>query len=91
MTRAQTTKASDFDFYSDKSINLAELSKMMRDYGVGQQMMSKNALSDLLRAINQHYSKRPDLGDLDYNGFVQYVFQASNYLYKNEKCVENLQ
>ena len=91
MSRAQTSKASDFDFYSDKTANLAEISKMMRDYGVTQQMMGKKNLSELLRSINFHYHKRPDQGELDYNLFIQYIFQASCFLFQHSKLSQNLQ
>ena len=91
MSRAQTSKVSDFDFYSDKATNLAEISKMMRDYGVSQQMMSKKDLSELLRSINFHYHKRSDLSELDYNLFIHYIFQASCFIFKHEKHSQNLQ
>ena len=52
MTRTQTSKNnSGFDFYSDKTMNHAELTKLIRDHGVTLKMLSKNDFASLLKSF----------------------------------------
>ena len=71
MTRTQTRKVENFDFYSDKAISQSEIAKLLRDHGVAQQMVGKFALIELLRSINSTFAKKNDLSDLNYALFLK--------------------
>ena len=62
MTRTQTSKVDAFDFYSDKTINMAELNKMLRDNGLTNNMFPKKHLEGLLKLVNKQ--------ELGYQDFV---------------------
>ena len=53
MTRTQTSKVDAFDFYSDKTMNMAELNKMLRDNGLANNQFPKKHLETLLRMVNK--------------------------------------
>lgn len=42
MSRSQHKKVENFDYYGDKSINLAELNKLLRDHDINQQILTKD-------------------------------------------------
>lgn len=53
MTRTQTSKIDAFDFYSDKTINMVELNKMLRDHGLTNNFFPKKHLEGLLKLVNK--------------------------------------
>jgi hypothetical protein len=73
MTRAQITKAANFDAYADKTINLAEMTRLFRDHNVDTQLLSKSMLSDLIRLVNSYCLGKNDLSDLDYKHFTDFL------------------
>lgn len=64
-------KIQSFDYYGDKTINLAEVNKMLRDHDFTQQMINKDQLQQLIRLLNSKLYKRLDLSALDFGAFMQ--------------------
>ena len=73
MTRAQTSKVESFDFYAEKTLCLAELTKLVRDHGLDGQVLHKDRLGDLLKSFNAHFQKKPDLSELSFELFENFL------------------
>jgi len=71
MSRSAHKRVESFDYYSDKTINVAELSKLLRDHD--SSLPSKDELQTIVRLLNMKLVKRSDLTALDYGGFVQFL------------------
>ena len=65
MTRSQHKKIQNFEYFSDKSINVAEMNKLLRDHDITQNMLNKDQLQVLVRLV-----KRLDLGALDQAAYM---------------------
>lgn len=44
MSRSQHKKIDDFNYYSDKTINLAEINKLLRDHDITSALINKDQL-----------------------------------------------
>lgn len=44
MSRSQHKKVANFEYYSDKTINSAEINKLLKDHDVSSQMINKDQL-----------------------------------------------
>jgi hypothetical protein len=75
--------ASNFDQLTEKAqiIHAGEISKMLKDHNVGKEMITKEQLTALMRTINGRIIKRRDLSGLQFEGFHQFIIQASNFIY----------
>lgn len=83
MTRTQTRKVENFDFYSDKTISQSELSKLLQDHDVKQLQLGKFAMIDLHRSVNLAFARKNDLSDLSYELFVHFLVQLSLHLFNS--------
>ena len=56
-------------------INLAELTKMLKDHNTYPTLISKDELAALVRQINMHSNQdnSSDLAMVDYNQFLQFI------------------
>ena len=81
----------NFDNYKKKNdtINMAELFRFLKDHGFGYKHISKEELAALIRLINLKKIKRFDLTALPYNGFLEFILQASYFIYSREPYFMN--
>jgi hypothetical protein len=56
-------------------INLAELTKMLKDHNTYPTLLSREELASLIRLVNMHTAQdnSSDLAMLDYNQFLQFI------------------
>ena len=80
-----------FDTYKEKNdtINMAELTRFLKDHGFGYKNISKEQLAVLIRLINFKKINRYDLTALPYNGFLEFILQASYFIYSREPYFMN--
>ena len=83
MSRSTHKKVQSFDYYSDKTINVAELSKLLRDHDFKPSQVNKDQLQSLVRLINLKINKRADLSALDFVGFMEWIVQISLVVFDN--------
>lgn len=78
---AKITK--NFDELNDKhnTINLPELLKLLRDHDFDKHYLTKEELSAIIRLVNFKITKRNDLAAMDYPGFLEWIIQASIYMF----------
>ena len=62
-------------------INVAEITKMLKDHNSLPQHITKEALANLVRLVNTKIVKRSDLTALDFAGFQHLVLQLAYYMY----------
>lgn len=80
--QAYSTKGkANFDDMGKKTsqINLAELTKMLKDHNTYPTLLSRDELASLIRLINMHSAQAnsSDLAMLDYNQFLQFIPQLA--------------
>jgi len=76
----------NFDMYQEKAdtVNMAELSKFLKDHGFSKQHLTKEELTALIRLINLKKIKSFDLSALSYPGFLEFIIQASHFIYSRK-------
>jgi len=81
----------NFDMYHDKAetMNMAEITKFLKDHGFTQKHITKEELPALIRLINLKKVKRFDLTALTYSGFLEFVMQAAHFIYSRKPYFMN--
>jgi hypothetical protein len=65
-------------------MNLAELNMFLKDHGFNQKHLSKEELAALVRLINLKKVNRFDLTAMTYQGFLEFILQASHFIYSRK-------
>jgi hypothetical protein len=73
----------NFEQLRDKlhSINFAELIKFLKDHKFDKRYMNKEELGTLIRLINFKKFNKGELTDMNYNGFLEWIVQASLFMF----------
>ena len=81
----------NFDKYKEKddTINMVELIRFLKDHGFGYKHISKEKFAALIRLINLKKINRFDLTALPYNSFLEFILQASYFIYSREPYFMN--
>ena len=76
----------NFDVYQEKTetMNMAELTMFLKDHGFTNKHLSREELAALIRLINLKKVKRFDLTALTYQGFLEFILQASHFIYSRK-------
>lgn len=76
----------NFDMYQDKSetMNMAEITMFLNDHGFTKAHLSREELAGLIRLINLKKVKRFDLTALSYPGWLEFIIQASHFIYSRK-------
>ena len=64
-------------------LNIPETWKMLKDYGLSD-YITKDTMAELMRLVNKELMHSADFKNLDYEGFVKFMFQLSMYAYSAE-------
>lgn len=66
------------------TMNMAELTKFLKDHGFTNKHLTREELAALIRLINLKKVKRFDLTALTYQGFLEFVVQAAYFIYSRD-------
>ena len=70
-------------------MNMAELTKFLKDHGFTNKHLTREELAALIRLINLKKIKRFDLTALTYQGFLEFIIQASYFIYSRDPYFMN--
>ena len=76
----------NFDMYQEKTdtMNLAEITMFLKDHGFTKKHLTREELAGLIRMINLRKIKKFDLSALPYNGWLEFLIQASHFIYSRK-------
>jgi len=82
-------KNPDFDNIKEQAdlLSLGELTKMLKEHEINENVLSKDEIAILVRLVNQKI-KRNDVISLNFIGFKEFFVQAAFYIYTS-KCPNN--
>lgn len=83
----------NFDDMGQKllSINVAEITKMLKDHDSIPKLITKETLAQIVRLVNTKITKQSTLTALDFNGFQHLMLQLPFYMYsKPPKDLSNM-
>jgi hypothetical protein len=74
---------SNFDNMKKKAatINVAELTKMLKDHNAGEKEITKREISKLVQLVSTKMMKKDELHSLNMEGFIQFFLQVAHLLY----------
>lgn len=73
----------NFDMLNEKlnTINVAELTKLLKEHDFDKRYLTKEELAAIIRLVNFKKINKSDLTALTYAGFLEWVIQASIYMF----------
>ena len=72
-----------------ETMNMAELTKFLKDHGFTNKHLTREELAALIRLINLKKIKRFDLTALTYQGFLEFIIQAAYFIYSRDPYFMN--